>query len=153
MEENEIKILIFNLNGESFATEIKDVERILGYVSPTDVPDVPSFVEGVINHENSILPIINLNKKFKFSAIKSENELENKKIVVIKREEKKFGVIVDTVEEVCDVSSEVFEEAPQITVTDMSKKYIKGLLKLDGRIVILLKIGDILTEEEENLIF
>lgn len=153
MEEKEIKILIFNLNGESFATEINDVERILGYIQPTDVPDVPSFVEGVINHESNILPIINLSKKFKFGKQRSDIELENKKIVVIKREEKKFGVIVDTVEEVCDVSSGVFEEAPEITVTDMSKKYIKGLLKLDGRIVILLNIGDILTEEEENLIF
>ena len=137
MEEKEIKILIFNLNGESFATEINDVERILGYIQPTDVPDVPSFVEGVINYESNILPIINLSKKFKFAKQRSDIELENKKIVVIKREEKKFGVIVDTVEEVCDVSS----------------KYIKGLLKLDGRIVILLNIGDILTEEEENLIF
>ena len=32
-----------------------DVERILGYVSPTDVPDVPSFVEGVINHETGTI--------------------------------------------------------------------------------------------------
>lgn len=153
MEEKEMKILIFNLNGESFATEIKDVERILGYISPTEIPDVPNFVEGVINHESRILPIINLSKKFKFGTTKCDIELENKKIVVVKREEKKFGVIVDTVQEVCDVSSTVFEEAPEITTTEISKKYIKGLLKLNGRIVILLNIGDILTEEEENLIF
>ena len=153
MEGKEMKILIFSLNGESFAAEINDVERILGYVEPTEIPDVPVFVEGVINHENSILPIINLDKKFKFTIDKGQADLENKKIVVIKRKEKKFGVIVDTVQEVSDVSYDLFEKAPEITVTNISKKYIKGLLKLDGKIVIILNIGDILTEEEENLIF
>lgn len=153
MEGKEMKILIFNLNGESFATEIKDVERILGYVEPTEMPDVPTFVEGVINHEDMILPIINLSKKFKFSTTKGQSDSENKKIVVIKREDRKFGVIVDTVQEVSDVTDAIFEEAPIITTTEISKKYIEGLLKLDGKIVILLNIGDILTEEEENLIF
>lgn len=153
MDEKEIKILIFKLNGEKFATEIKDVERILGYTQPTEVPDVPAFVEGVINHEGGILPIINLNKKFKFSKNKYEEDIENKKIIVIKREENKFGVIVDMVEEVCDISKDMFEKAPSITVTKASEQYIEGLLKINNNIVILLNIGHILTRDEENLIF
>lgn len=153
MEEKEMKILIFSLNGEKFATEIKDIERILGYIEPTEVPDVPVFVEGVINHEGIILPIINLEKKFKFAQSKGETNLENKKIIVIKREDNKFGVIVDMVEEVCDISRDMCEKAPSITVTKASKEYIDGLLKINNNIVILLNIGDILTRDEENMIF
>lgn len=152
MEKKDMKILIFSLNGEHYATDICDVERILGYIHATQMPDVPNFVEGVINYEDMILPIINLGKKFNFSTVKGQAEEEGAKIVVIKRDEKKFGIIVDTVYEVRDVSSDLFEEAPLIT-NSITKKYIKGLIKLEGRIVILLNIKEILSDDEENLIF
>ena len=152
MEAKEMKILIFSLNGEHYATDICDVERILGYVQPTEMPDVPNFVEGVINYENRILPIINLGKKFNFSNSKGQAEEDGAKIVVIKKDDKKFGIIVDTVYEVSDVSSDLFEEAPPIT-TAISKRYMKGLIKLEGRIVIFLNIREILSENEEDLIF
>ena len=63
MASNENKMLIFGLNGEHYATDIKEVERILGYQEPTVLPDAPIFVKGVINYEQSILPIISLSKK------------------------------------------------------------------------------------------
>lgn len=149
MEDKEIKVLIFGLNGEYYATDILDVERILGYEQPTEMPDVPKFVEGVINHENKILPIINLAKKFNFHPNEKNDQT---KIIVIKNDNKKFGIIVDNVYEVTDVDYSLFEEAPTITTT-ISKRFIKGLIKLDEKIIILLNIVNILTEEEEEQIF
>ena len=149
MDQEEMKILIFELNGEHYATDILDVERILGYVQTTEMPDAPSFVEGVINYEDSILPIISLNKKFKFNSTCNK---EQAKIIVVKREEKKYGVVVDNVYEVTDINKESFETAPTIT-NQVSQKYIRGLVKLKDKIVILLNMGNILNEEEENMIF
>lgn len=150
MEEKEMKILIFSLNGEHYATDITDVERILRYIEPTKMPDVPEFVEGVINYGDEILPILNLSKKFKFSS-NDEVNYEEKKIIVIKRENK-FGVIVDVVHEVTDISNDIFEKAPKIT-SAISKNYIKGLVKLNGEIIILLDIDKVLSDQEEELIF
>ena len=62
-----IKIIIFGLNGERYAADIQEVERILGYEEPTVLPEAPSFVKGVINHEEKILPIISISKKFNIS--------------------------------------------------------------------------------------
>lgn len=149
MDKKDMKILIFKLNGEHYATDISDVERILGYTEPTEMPDVPNFVEGVINYENKILPIINLAEKFNFYK---ETDKDGAKIIVIKRDEKKFGIIVDSVSEVSDVNEELFEEAPPITIT-VSKNYIKGLIKMKDNIVILLNVCKILSEDEEELIF
>ena len=42
----EIRILVFKLNGEYFATDIMEVERILGSIGTTKLPDSPSFLEG-----------------------------------------------------------------------------------------------------------
>lgn len=149
MANNEIKILIFGLNGEHYATDIKEVERILGYQEPTALPDAPIFVEGVINYEQTILPIISLSKKFNFGQ---DKESENRKIIVVKRKEKKFGIIVEHVYEVRDVESDLMEEVPPITTT-IDKKYISGLIKLEDDIVILLDLEEILTSEDEENIF
>lgn len=149
MGSGEFKILLFGLNGEYYATDIKEVERILGYQEATVLPDAPLFVEGVINYEQSILPIISLTKKF--NLIESD-KMEDRKIIVVKRAENKFGIIVDNVYEVRDVNGDMMEEVPAITAT-VDKKYITGLIKLKDNIVILLDLERILSSEDEANIF
>ncbi|OOM16293.1 chemotaxis protein CheW [Clostridium saccharobutylicum] len=149
MASNDVKMLIFGLNGEHYATDIKEVERILGYQEPTILPESPVFVKGVINYEQSILPIISLSRKFKLGEDKED---ENRKIIVIKREEKKFGIIVESVYEVRDVNSDSIEVTPPITST-IERKYINGLIKLEDNIVISLDLEKILSSEDEDKIF
>ena len=133
----------------SYSTNITEVERILGYVEPTVLPEAPGFVRGVIDYEESILPIISLSSRFKLGE---EKISETTKIIVVKRKEKKFGVIVDNVYEVTDINKEDMEEAPEITNT-VERKYISGLVKLDNHIVILLDLDRILSSEDEDSIF
>ena len=149
MSSNEIKMLIFGLNGEHYATDIKEVERILGYQEPTVIPEAPIFVKGVINYEQSILPIISISRKFGFGE---DKENENRKIIVVKRDENKFGIIVENVYEVRDINSDLMEAAPPIATT-IDKKYISGLAKLENNIVILLDLEKILSSEDEDSIF
>lgn len=149
MADNEDKILIFGLGNEKYSTNITEVERILGYVEPTVLPEAPGFVRGVIDYEESILPIISLSSRFKLGE---EKISETTKIIVVKRKEKKFGVIVDNVYEVTDINKEDIEEAPEITNT-VERKYISGLVKLDNHIVILLDLDRILSSEDEDSIF
>lgn len=148
MDNKEVKVLIFSINGEYYATDIMEVERILGYEEPTTLPDSPMFVEGVINYEGSILPVISLTKKFNLSKSDKKDEA---KIIVSKQDENKIGIIVDIVSEVRDVSGKNIETPPEIVV-GISQRYIKGLIKIDGKIIIFLNIGAILTEEEKKLI-
>ncbi|MCY6370437.1 chemotaxis protein CheW [Clostridium ganghwense] len=148
MNEKEIKILIFNINDQYYATDIMEVERILGYEEPTKLPDSPEFIEGVINYEGNILPIMSLAKKFN---IPYNNTGDEAKIIVAKQGESKIGIIVDVVSEVCDVKMENIEEPPEI-VAGIAKRYIKGLIKINKQIIIFLNISTILTQEEKELI-
>lgn len=143
------KIIIFGLNGERYAADIKEVERILGYEEPTVLPEAPAFVRGVINYEEKILPIISLSNKFKIGKEDCDGE---KKIIVVKRQEKKFGIIVDSVYEVTDIDNSVIEEVPEITET-VERKYISGLIRLENNIIILLDLEKILSVEDEENIF
>lgn len=145
MNQKETKVLIFSINNEYYATDIMEVERILGYEEPTKLPESPYFVEGVINYEGNILPVINIAKKFNLQL--SSVELE-RKIIVAKQKDKKFGIVVDQVSEVKDVENESIENAPEV-VAGVAKRYIKGLIKLEGKIIIFLNLATILTEEEK----
>lgn len=149
MELDNSKIIIFELNKERYAADIKEVERILGYEEPTVLPEAPHFVKGVINHEEKILPIISLSNKFN---IGEGTNYESKKIIVVKRKEKKFGIIVDNVYEVRDIDGGCVENAPEITNTS-ERRYISGLIKLKNNIVILLDLEKILSIEDEDSIF
>ncbi|HEY8889426.1 MAG TPA: chemotaxis protein CheW [Clostridium sp.] len=145
MKEQEIKVLVFSINGEFYATNIMEVERILEYEKATKIPDSPEFVEGVINYEDKILPVITLSKRFNLPSTKIG---ENSKIIVAKQDLGKIGIIVDIVSEVKDVLTDNIEDAPEI-IEGISKRYIKGLIKIDGKIIIYLNISAILTEEEK----
>ncbi|KYH34784.1 chemotaxis protein CheW [Clostridium tepidiprofundi DSM 19306] len=148
MSDNALKILIFNIKNENYAASIMEIERILGYQEPTRVPDVPQFVEGVINYEGSILPVISIAKKFGLSNSGVDGE---SKIIVVKQHESKIGILVDSVSEVMDIDMSVIEEPPEI-ISGISKRYLKGLVKCDEKIIILLNLSAILTEEEKEKI-
>lgn len=148
MNEKETKILVFTINGEYYAADIIDVERILGYEETTKLPDSPDFIQGVINYEGDILPIISLAKRFNMPL---KTSLKEEKIIVVKQEENKIGVIVDEVSEVIDVNVDSIESPPEI-VSFISKRYIKGLIKLDKKIIIFLNFNKILTEDEKKSI-
>lgn len=148
MQEKELKVLIFKLNEEYYATDIMEVERILNYDEATQIPDSPDFFEGVINYEGSILPIINLSKKFHIPA---KEITEDSKIIVAKRENGKIGFVVDVVSEVRDLEQKNLENIPNMATT-ISKRYVKGLIKLDKKIIIFLNMDTILTQEEQEQI-
>ncbi|WP_251860550.1 chemotaxis protein CheW [Clostridium sp. Marseille-Q2269] len=148
MDINEAKVLIFKVNKEYYAADIMEIERILGYEEPTNLPDAASFVKGVINYEGKILPVVSLSRKFNLKEEEIKNEA---KIIVVKEEENKLGIIVDVVSEVKDIKADNIEEPPEI-VSDISRRYIKGLIKIENQIIIFLNLSTILTEEEKSMI-
>lgn len=140
------KILIFKICGEEFAADIMQVERILGYIEPTRIPEAPDFVKGVIKYQEGIIPVIDLNKRLQMG---DRNYSEDSKIIVVKHKEMSIGLIVDMVSEVIDILDENIEGAPNI-VKGISNKYILGIIKLNERIVVLLDTEKILTLEQIN---
>lgn len=140
----ESKVVVFKIDGEEFAADIMQVERILGYVEPTKVPESPSFIKGVIKYQEGIIPIMDLKRRFNLS---DTNLKADPKIIVVKYGEKCIGLIVDMVSEVVDIKENDIENAPDI-VKGISNKYIKGIVKLNNRIIILIDTEKILSRED-----
>ncbi len=106
----------------------------------TRVPKSSEYVKGVINLRGNVVPILNVRKKFK-----GEEKIvdDTTRIIILTVNDNRFGIIVDNVTEVIRIKEEDIEEPNLIDSID--KKYVDGVGKYNGRLLILLKLDQILT--------
>ncbi|MCK9216774.1 MAG: chemotaxis protein CheW [Firmicutes bacterium] len=140
----DVQLVIFNLGNEEYAVNIMQVKEIVNYLEPVKVPNTPEFIEGIINLRGEIIPIINLKKRFNIA----DNDLrEQTRIMVMSIDSKKIGFIVDDASEVISISEESIEPAPDI-VAGIDRKYITGIGKAQDRILIILELDKLFSENE-----
>ncbi len=142
----EVQLVVFNLCNEEYGVDIMQVKEIVNYMVPVKVPNAPEFIEGIINLRSEIIPIINLKKRFNIEGQEIE---ENKRIIVMNINEKKVGFVVDDASEVISIDNESIEPAPDI-VTGVDRKYITGIGKSGERILIILELDKLFSEEEHE---
>ena len=146
MDKGELKVLIFSAGGQLFAADIVDIERIIAYQVPARIPEAPEFVDGIINHEGTIIPVMSLPKRFN---LKNDDCCSREsKIILSLFEGNKIGIVVDNVLEVKTLSESDIDETPEL-VSGISSRYIKGIIRLKESMAILINLSAILTEEEK----
>ncbi|MBP8819912.1 MAG: chemotaxis protein CheW [Syntrophomonadaceae bacterium] len=139
-QDDEIQVVAFNLGKEEYAVDILNVQEINRLLNITRVPRSESHIEGVLNLRGNIIPIINLHKKFN---LQSEGNEEDKRIVVFQFNDLKVGIIVDEVSEVLRLGKEDIEETGKV-YSSINAEHIKGIAKVNNRLLILLDLLKIL---------
>ena len=139
-----LKVVIFKINKEEYAIDIMDVDRILGYVECTKIPDTSSFIKGIIDYQNTILPVINTKARF---YIENTNYTDDSKIIVVRSNNNLIGLSVDEVLEVVDIFLEKIDDTPHIAKRS-SNKYIKSIINKDNRLIILLDTKEIISQAD-----
>lgn len=147
--QDQAQLVVFQLAGEFYAVDIHQVREIIRVPEVTRVPRTPDFVEGVINLRGSVIPIIDLRKRFGMDAAEANDE---QRIVVVELEDKTLGVIVDAVTEVLRIERDKIEP-PSPYIVSVDTQYITGIARLEERLVILLDVARVLsTDEREALV-
>lgn len=139
---NDSQFVIFKLDTEYYGIRIDNVETIERNMEITRVPKTQSYIQGVINLRGEIVPIIDLRDRLGLPQKEYDSET---RIIVNKIQDLLIGYIVDS-------TSEVKEIPPsQIDYTNLeegqSQTFVRGLGKIDGRMIILLDIDKILEKE------
>ncbi|MEQ2130002.1 MULTISPECIES: chemotaxis protein CheW [Caldanaerobacter] len=140
------QIVVFKLNNEDFCVDINQVVEIIRLQTIIKVPDAPSFVEGITNLRGTVIPIIDLKKRFN---LPTSEKNENNRIIVVNVTERPVGFIVDSVTEVLRVEDSTIQEAPDI-IKGIGREYITSIINLNGRLIINLDLHKILTEKEKK---
>ena len=143
-----LQLVSFNLGNEEFAVDILKVQEINRMVEITRVPRSPHFVEGVINLRGKVIPIVDLRKRFNLEDKEHDKQT---RIVVVDVDNRTIGLIVDAVSEVLRLPGDTIEPPPPL-VAGVDSEYIKGVGKLEDRLLILLDLNKIFSKKEKDLL-
>lgn len=141
-----LQLVTFTLGTEEYGVDIMRVQEIIRMQDITRVPQMPPFIEGVINLRGNVIPVIDLRKRF---ALPVAEQTVQTRIVVVNVEGRVTGVVVDAVSEVMRVGEDQLEPPPPV-VAGIGHEYLRGVGKIGGRLVILLDLDRVLTVAEHE---
>ncbi len=140
----EIQIVGFRIGRETFGVPISLVHEIVRVPEITSVPDLPGFVEGVINLRGKIISVVDLRKRFGETITPANRK---NRILVTSVEGKLVGLIVDAASEVLKISENDIGPPPGVFSED-EVHYVTGVGKHQGRLIILIDLNKILQKGE-----
>jgi purine-binding chemotaxis protein CheW len=140
--DSSMKYVSFALEREEYALPISQIQEINRVIDITRVPNSPDHILGVINLRGRIIPVLDLKHRLR---IGDTNIGKSSRIVVVENGPKLLGLLVDGVSQVLDILSSQIEAAPE-EVVPIDGNYIKGVGKLDNRMIIILELEKIIGE-------
>lgn len=140
----DVKVIVFQLKDEEYGVEVDQVKSIEKLEHITRVPRTPKFVKGVINLRGVVTPIIDLRNRF---GLEEALYSESTRIIIVAVGELEVGLIVDAANDVIDIPVNAIEPPPEV-VGGIEAAYLRGVAKLDKRLLILLNLDKVLSTEE-----
>lgn len=149
-----IQFLTYTLGEETFAVDISQVREVLEYTDMTVIPQMPSFMRGVINLRGHVVPVVDLRRKF---GMEEGERTVNTCIIIVEvmvgeeGESAVLGALVDSVQEVMNLESDQIEPPPKIG-TSLNTEFIRGMGKQGDQFVIILDTDKVFSSDEMALL-
>ncbi|MBX5464907.1 MAG: chemotaxis protein CheW [Clostridia bacterium] len=140
------QVVVLELDGQAYGAAIGSVREVLAFQPVTRVPQAPAFVLGVINLRGRIIPVIDLRRRLGLPAAEPG---PLSRIVVVEDGEELVGMLVDGVSEVLDVPLALVEPPGEL-VRGEGVSFLRGVARLEERLVILLALERVLDAEEKS---
>lgn len=139
-DDDLLQLVTFRIGEEEFGVDILAVQEIIRLMQITMVPRAPEFIEGVINLRGKVIPVVNMRTRFNKEQHMPDSST---RIVVMELGQKIVGFLVDGVSEVLRIPENTVEDPPPV-VAGIGSEYIRGIGKLDNRLLILLDLDHLL---------
>ena len=145
----EQQYLTFLMGKDEYGVDILAVQEIHCWVEPRPMPNTPEYIRGVIDWRGTIVPIIDLRTRFKYSEVTYTNTTV---VIILKtklseQQEGIIGIVVDAVADVYDVKSEDLKKSPSLG-SKIDTKFIKGITKIEDSMIIILELSRIIDLDE-----
>ncbi len=142
------QFLTFLLAGEEYGVDILRVQEIKGWNAVTPIPNTPEYIRGVINLRGTIVPIVDLRRRFGLEPMEY-GPMTVVIVLKVMREGKSrvMGIVVDAVSDVYNVQDESLKPAPDFGSV-VNVDFVQGLATVDETMVIILDIDHLLNSGE-----
>ncbi|MES9834150.1 MAG: chemotaxis protein CheW [Candidatus Thiodiazotropha sp. LLP2] len=139
-----IQFVTFILMDEVYGINVMKVQEVLRVTEIAPVPGAPSYVLGIVNLRGNVVTVIDTRKRFGLPSVEVNDA---SRIIVIESDKQVVGILVDAVAEVVELSEDEIDVAPNVG-TEESSRYIQGVATQEGRLLILVDLNKLLTDEE-----
>lgn len=140
------ELISFAVGKQEFCIDVMSVREIRGWTPATVLPHSQAFVRGVINLRGAVLPIIDLSVRLGFPPVEA---MGRHVIIVVQVGSQVAGLLVDAVSDILTVSDADILPPPDVA-SDMAKRFVSGLLAMDGRMISILSVDNVLPEQERG---
>ena len=138
MADNTIQLVTFQLGSEQYGIDIMDVEGIVKVEEIREIPNAPSYVEGIFNLRGEIIPVINMHLRFQIrKAQLSEEEELLSGFIIVNIDGMQLAIIIDKVSRVVSINIADIQPPPQM-ISGIGAEYIKGVVNREDHYLIIL---------------
>ena len=142
---NAAQFLTFFIAGEEYGIDVLDVQEIKGWGGVTRIPNTEEYVLGVINLRGTVVPIVDMRKRFGMRGI----EFGPTTVVIVVKVsqnnvDRRVGLVVDAVSEVYQLGDQAIQPPPEMG-NSARTDFVKGLATVEGKMVILLEVNRLVT--------
>ncbi len=134
------EFLCFRVSSEIYAINIMEIKEIIKPREVTEVPRAPAFVSGVLSLRGIIIPVFNMRLRL---GLTGSERSARERIIVLKKNDEFFGVLVDEVIQVVRIASATIEKPPAV-LDGIDRDFVNGIGRFDGQMLILLNQEKIL---------
>ncbi|WP_276496138.1 chemotaxis protein CheW [Pontibacter litorisediminis] len=148
-----VHLIVFRLGTEEYAIRIGQVKEVTVTPSVTRMPRTPDFVKGVANIRGDIIAIIDLERRFNIKPDPGMTSTGTSYTLVVEADDYSIGVDVREVPQSLNLPLTKIDKTPSfLQDVSVSENFIEGIAKIDNRLIIVLDMHKILTQEEVNLL-
>lgn len=145
-EIQEIQVASFRLGDDLFAIDIMRIKEIIRPQKLTTLPKAPPFVEGVINLRGTVIPVIDLRKRFDMPPREENLPI---RLLIVAVTGQLLGLVVDDVTEVVTVPIKDIKPPPQMA-GGVGAEYLIGVCLARESLIMLLNIDQLLSSREAD---
>lgn len=141
-----VRLVTFRLGNDLFAADITSVDRVLRYAAPNHVPDVPTWIAGVLEHRGTVIPVVDMRRRIDLAA--TDNSITaDTRILVLTTADGWIGAIVDAVLEVAVIPATAMSAPPPL-FRGLVSRFLRGVATVRERLVVVLEMEQVLTSAD-----
>lgn len=143
---HEIQVACFRLGEDLYAADIMRIKEIIRLQKLATLPKSPPFVEGVLSLRGTVIPVVDLRRRFDLAVTPHSRDT---RLLIVTVGGQVVGLVVDEVTEVISVPVRDIKAPPRMA-TGVGAEYLVGVCLARDSLIMLLNLDRILSDRESE---
>jgi purine-binding chemotaxis protein CheW len=140
--------VVFKVGGAEYVLPASVVLQMESFAGATPVPGAAPYVAGIIQVRGRVVPVIDLRVRFGMPPIQATLD---SRVVVLELADRTVGLLVDSAREVVKLAPDQVRSPPQMMSADGAEGYVKSVVHVDKRLLMLLDSAKVVGEESSHV--